>query len=94
MTSNFSNNGLPTDGFEVIHTFQETEFKKAHTAELNMLRRIFLSEDGREFKKMLANICGYDNDLFTTDPYQSAYFLGRRSVYLMLQKLIEEAVNV
>lgn len=55
-----------------------------------MLKRVFTSSDGKEFDKLLQNICGYNYDVFNDDPYRTAYLAGKRAVYLQLKNLLKE----
>ena len=65
--------------------------KKYNPVEIkNMLKRVFTSSDGKEFDKLLQNICGYNYDVFNDDPYRTAYLAGKRAVYLQLKNLLKE----
>ena len=65
--------------------------KKDKTEILNMLDRVFNGKNGKQLDEFLRDLCNYDNELFSDDPYRTAFLLGRRSVYLNIKRLLKEA---
>ncbi len=58
---------------------------------LNMLKRVFNGSDGKELDDFFKDITGYEYDQYSDNPERMAYLLGRRSVYISLQKFLKEA---
>ena len=71
---------------------EKQDKQKAEKIKLfNMLKRVFNGKDGKELDKFLRDVTGYEYDQYSDNPERMAYLLGRRSVYISLQKFLKEA---
>lgn len=64
------------------------------TKTLNMLKAVFDGKYGKQLDEFLRTICGYEQDLFSDDMGRMAYLVGRRSVYITIQRMLKEAKDV
>lgn len=64
------------------------------TKTLNMLKAVFEGRYGKQLDDFLKAICGYEQDLFSEDMGRMAYLVGRRSVYITIKRMLEEAKDV
>jgi len=50
--------------------------------------------EGEEVLKEIESFCGYKNDGFDKDPYETAYMCGRRSVAVFIHNIIDADVDM